>query len=271
MFQNGVWSVPMDIIRGSASLENQLPCWNPVLFKERDKKLLLFYKVGKNPREWWGMVMRSSDLGKGWSQPQALPNGFLGPIKNKPLQLSDGTILCPSSTESNDGRWAVHIELTDAKLSCWKKVTVETDTGVGVIQPAILQHPNGRLQMLCRSRQNYIYQSWSSDQGIHWSKLSASSLPNPNSGIDAVSLENGSYMLIYNPLPQGKEWFLGRNVLAIALSTDGVRWENQFQIENENEGEYSYPAVIQAADKSIHITYTCQRKTIKHIVVRLTT
>jgi len=269
-YQNNKWTNPIEVAVGYDSLGLRLPCWNPVLFKTKNNTLILFYKVGPNPREWWGMEIHSSNGGKSWSNPQKLANGFLGPIKNKPIQLSDGRILCPSSVESVEGKWSVHLETTNEKLSEWKKVKMDADSGVGVIQPVILQHSDGKLQMLCRSQQNSIYEAWSTDNGMSWSRVVKTSLPNPNSGIDAVTLEDNSFLLVYNPLLQGTDWFYGRNVLNVAISNDGENWKDAIQLENEKEGEFSYPAVIQASDRSIHITYTKKRKTIKHVVLTIT-
>ncbi len=268
-FQNNKWTEPFEAAKGFDSLGQQLPCWNPVLFKTKDNSILLFYKAGVNPREWHGYVIRSSDNGKDWAQPEALPNGFLGPIKDKPIQLQNGNILCPSSVEKEDGSWTIHLEITNEKLTSWKKDNINKDDSVGVIQPTILRHSNGKLEMLCRSRQNSIYQTWSTDNGLHWSKLKKTSLPNPNSGIDAVALSNGSFILVYNPLLHGTNWFNGRNVLNIAISNDGINWKDIYRLENKKKGEFSYPAVIQASDKSIHITYTYDRKTIKYVVLKL--
>ncbi len=132
------WSTPFEVTKGIDSTGKQLPCWNPVLFKAGNNKLFLFYKVGVNPREWWGMVIQSTDNGKTWSEPQALPKDFLGPIKNKPIQLTNGNILCPSSVESLDAkRWTIHLEITDENLSAWKKIVFEEDTTIGVIQPTV--------------------------------------------------------------------------------------------------------------------------------------
>ena len=36
----------------------------------RNGPLVLFYKVGPSPREWWGMMMTSSDAGTTWSTPK---------------------------------------------------------------------------------------------------------------------------------------------------------------------------------------------------------
>lgn len=267
--KNNKWTAPLEIAVGKDSLGQRLPCWNPVLFKTSNNKLILFYKVGKNPREWWGMAIESIDNGKNWSNPIMLPNGFLGPIKNKPIQLSDGKILCPSSIETTDGIWSVHLEITDESITKWSRIEIKKDSSVGVIQPTIIKHSDGRLQMLCRSRQNVVYQTWSKDNGLHWSKLSKTTLPNPNSGIDAATLDNCSFVLIYNPLLQGKDWSNGRNVLNIAVSKDGESWEDIYQLENEKDGEFSYPAVIQASDKTIHITYTARRKVINHTVLKV--
>jgi len=269
IYKDKNWSKPVIAASGKGIDEKPMPCWNPVLFKNNEGILYLFYKVGPNPREWWGMVIRSSDDGETWSAPERLPENILGPIKNKPIQLKNGNILCPSSVESVDAKkWTVHLEITDKNLTKWEKIEIAADDSVGVIQPTILQHKDGRLQMLCRSRQNVIYETWSKDEGKSWSKLCPTKTPNPNSGIDAETLKNGEFILIYNPLLQGKDWFYGRNVLNAAISKDGENWEDIFQLENEREGEFSYPAVIQASDGTIHITYTDRRKNIKHVVLK---
>lgn len=265
----GKWSPPIKIAEGIDSAGNQLPCWNPVLFKTAKNKIILFYKVGKNPREWYGMYIQSSDNGNSWSNPKLLPQGFLGPIKNKPIQLKNGDILCPSSTEKKNGDWSIHLEITNEYLSSWKKINIGKDSALGVIQPTILLHNNGQLQMLCRSNKDFIYQTWSNDNGNNWSKLAKTFVPNPNSGIDAVSLKDDRFLLVYNPLKKGSDWFNGRNILNVAISDDGIHWEDIYQLENEKEGEYSYPAVIQAADKSINITYTYDRKSIRYVVLEI--
>jgi hypothetical protein len=64
------------------------PCWNPVLFKNRECKLSLWYKAGPSARPWWGMVLTSTDEGRTWTSPERLPLGILGPIKDKPLVTS---------------------------------------------------------------------------------------------------------------------------------------------------------------------------------------
>ncbi|MCB9247577.1 MAG: exo-alpha-sialidase [Ignavibacteriales bacterium] len=240
-FNGNDWSEPNKIASGIDSIGNQLPCWNPVLLKTENQKLFLFYKVGLNPREWWGRVLISNDLGKSWEKPVNLPIGYLGPIKNKPIQLSDGKILCPSSVEELNGNWKVHIEITDENLSYWKKNEIDKDSIIGVIQPTIINHSNETLQILCRSRQNSIFESWSFDNGKSWTKLSSTNIPNPNSGFDAVALKDGRFLLVYNPLLQGKEWSNGRNILNVAISSDGKIWKDIFQLENENNGEFSYP------------------------------
>jgi alpha-L-fucosidase len=264
------WSGPRLVADGQLGDTVKYPCWNPVLFRGDDDILYLFYKIGKNPREWVGMVKTSENEGKTWSGAVHLPEGYLGPVRNKPIQLPGGELLCPSSTESLDEKkWKVHMEITDRELSNWNKVYVDTGSHFGVIQPTILVHENGNLQILCRSRQNCIVQSMSVDQGRTWDTLSCLSIPNPNSGIDAVTLSNGKFLLVYNPLLKGEDWHIGRNMLKVAISENGISWKDIYTLENEPEGEYSYPAIIQAKNENIHITYTANRENIKHVVLKL--
>ena len=263
------WEKPREVANGIINDTLRYPCWNPVLFRNRKGRIFLFYKVGRSPREWWGVVKHSDDGGKSWSPAEKLPDGYLGPIKNKPVTLKDGSLLLPSSTESLDNKsWTIHLEKSDASLRRWQKIAIDCDT-FGVIQPSILFHSGNRLQLLCRSRQNYLVESWSADNGQTWGGLKKTSLANPNSGSDAVTLFNGMQLLVYNPLISGREWWLGRNILKVAISPDGRQWKDIHTLEEHTSGEYSYPAVIQTPDRRVHITYTDKRTRIRYVVLKV--
>jgi predicted neuraminidase len=252
------WSQPVEVATGAGG-DQRFPCWNPVLFQPRDGPLMLFYKVGPSPSRWWGMLKTSDDAGRTWSTPRRLPEGILGPIKNKPVQLEDGTILCGSSTE--DAGWRVHMERTADLGKTWSRTGPLNDgRDLGLIQPGILNLGHGMLEILCRSKQGKIYQSRSEDAGKTWTAPGATELPNPNSGIDAVTLKDGRSLLVYNHTTKG------RSPLNVAVSADGKTWTPALVLESEN-GEYSYPAIIQIADGKVHVTYTWKRQRIKHVVL----
>ncbi|HEV3166054.1 MAG TPA: sialidase family protein [Isosphaeraceae bacterium] len=253
------WSRPVEVATGAQPDGQRLPCWNPVLFQAKGGPLLLFYKVGPSPSRWWGMLTTSTDRGRTWTQPKHLPDGFLGPIKNKPVALSDGSLLCPSSTE--DHGWRVHLERTPDLGKTWTKTEPLNDAhSLGLIQPTILVHPQKKLQILCRSMQGKIAESFSADGGKTWSRPALTDLPNPDSGIDAVTLRDGRFLLVYNHTAKG------RSPLNVAVSTDGESWQAGPVLESE-PGEYSYPAVIQTADGLVHTTYTWKRKRIRHVML----
>ena len=174
----------------------------------------------------------SKDNGATWSRPKRLRGGILGPIKNKPIQLEDGTILCGSSTE-NQG-WRIHVEKTKT-FRFWESTDHLNDPlEFGAIQPTLLQYPNGKIQLLCRTKQEVIAESWSSDQGETWSHLKATTLPNPNSGIDAVMLNDGRALLVYN------HTLNGRGILNVATSRDGKIWTPIMVLENTPGAEFSF-------------------------------
>ncbi|MFV8327973.1 sialidase family protein [Flavobacterium sp. ZS1P14] len=265
-YNGKIWSDPHNLIRPVITPRDTLPCWNPVLFKSKSQSLYLFYKVGKNPREWFGAMIVSKDNGATWSDPKYLPKGILGPIKNKPIEVTPGVILCGSSTESTDNKqWRVHVEAYTEATDSWEKSAVENKKGFDIIQPTFLIHSNNTIQMLSRSRHGKLISSWSKDKGKKWNHTDSLQVVNSNSGIDAVTLSEKSFLLVNNPLPQGKDWFNGRNVLEVAYSNDGVHWEKLLDLENQSEGEFSYPAIIQTVDGKIHIVYTYNRKYIKHV------
>jgi len=247
-FDGTSWSPVRSVANGIQNEEFRYPCWNPVLFTQPDGEIQLFFKVGANPREWWGEMIASRDDGKTWSKPVKLPEGYLGPIKNKPELMPDGRLLCPTSTE-HDG-WRVHMEWLTEDGQWHKTSPLNDGKSIGAIQPAILEWGD-RLQIVCRSQQKKISTAWSNDLGKTWSEMTLiDSLPNPNSGIDAVTLKDGRGILIYNNTPRG------RSPLNVAVSKDGQTWKDVLVLENQ-PGEYSYPAVIQTSDGKVHVTYTC--------------
>ena len=260
-YKDQQWSEPVKVATGFEG-EKRYPCWNPVLFQPRQGPLMLFYKVGPNPREWWGMLITSTDNGHTWSEAKRMPDGFLGPIKNKPIQLENGDILCGSSTEDNG--WQVHFEITSDLGKTWEKVgPVNNPKRFDAIQPTILKYKTSRApkyQALCRSRQNRITEVWSEDRAQSWSRMQKTKLPNPNSGIDGVTLDDWRQFLVYNHTTKG------RSPLDVAQSKNGKRWKQILRLE-EDKGEYSYPAIIQASDGLVYITYTWNRQTIKFVIV----
>lgn len=259
---DGAWTAPREVLNGIQEQDGKTvrhPCWNPVLFQPTRGPLLLFCKIGPSPSTWWGVLLKSEDQGKTWSAPERLPDGFAGPIKNKPVELKDGAILCGSSTEH--AGWKIHFERTADLGKTWtKSEPPASKERLDAIQPSILMHADGTLQSLGRSRQGKLWTTRSTDQGKTWSALEMLDLPNPNSGTDAVTLQDGRHILIYNRTPKG------RSPLNAAISSDGTHWQEVAVLESK-PGEYSYPAVIQGPDGLVHITYTWQRKKIRHVTL----
>lgn len=257
---DGRWTAPVEVANGVQTSGPRQPCWNPVLFQPKSGPLMLFYKVGPNPSVWWGMLRTSEDGGKTWSEARRLPAGILGPIKNKPVQLANGDILSPTSTE-NAG-WRVHFERSGDGGKTWQATAPVNDgKELSAIQPSILFHPDGKLQAVGRTRNGKVFEVWSGDGGKTWSKMTLTALPNPNSGIDAVTLADGRHLLVYNHATKGR-----RSPLNVAVSADGKTWKAALVRENQ-PGEYSYPAVIQTADGLVHVTYTWKRQRVKHVVL----
>src|SRR5256886_1560567 len=275
------WSPPVPVADGiQTGGQTRYPCWNPVLFHPKHGPLLLFFKVGLRPSEWWGMLMSSTDDGRTWSKPRRLPDGQVGPVRNKPVELPDGSLLCGASTE--DKGWRIHMEHlgsiefavpgetgatplfrpgTDDTPYGWERTPPLNDgKESSLIQPTILQWPSGKTQILCRSKQGKVFESWMGDGWKSWGPIKPTLLPNPNSAIDSVMLKDGRALLVYNHAPRG------RSPLNVAISKDGKRWQAALVLENE-PGEYSYPAVIQTSDGLVHATYTWKRERIKHVVI----
>ncbi len=272
-FDGGHWSHPTQVANGVQHHELRYPCWNPVLFQSPgDGPTFLFFKVGPSPSSWWGEVMVSYDRGRTFRDRKRLPESIDGPVRCKPLLINHQRLLCGSSTE-HDG-WRVHFESIDLLNGTfhgtWKRVgpiASDSNRPFNAIQPTLLRHPDGRLQALCRTKERTIVSTESSDDGASWSDLKPLGLPNPNSGIDAVGLNDGRFLLIYNHLDGTSSQWGTRGMLNLALSDDGLLWNRAAVIEQQAGSEFSYPAIIQTSDGMVHMSYTWKRTQIKHIVI----
>ena len=252
-------------------------CWNPVLFEMPNGELWLFFKIGSSVGDWTGWLTKSKDGGKTWSDKEPLPfdsdgRAFLGPIKNKP-ELIDGRLLCGSSTEDNG--WRFHMEILDLKTRQWKYIPVESTVAtktddtkqhpIDCIQPSILKLKDGRLMVMMRTHNARLAKSYSSDGGQTWTPVELSDVENNQSGTDAVTMQDGRHVLIYNnfeTLPMTKKG--PRTPCSIALSDDGTHWHHALTLEDSPIDQYSYPAIIQGKDGSLHCLYTWRRQRVAY-------
>ena len=284
------WSAPILAADGMVDGE-KTACWNPVLTEMPNGELWLFYKVGKSVADWTGWLAKSKNGGRTWSKGEKLPDGFLGPIKNKPLLLNN-KLICGSSTANNG--WRFHVEIYDLKTKKWQYVgpvestrayrtdmlptSEESDIPVegtkrpiDCIQPSFLQLIDGRLQVLMRTRNGKIATSYSSDEGQTWEPVTLTDVPNNQSGTDAVTLRDGRHVLIYNnfeTLPGTKKG--PRTPLSLAVSEDdGKTWRHVLTLEDSPVGQYSYPSIIEGRDGTLHMVYTWRRKRVAYKQVKL--
>ncbi|MHB8065062.1 MAG: sialidase family protein [Ruminiclostridium sp.] len=281
---NGTWSIPKKLVDDIGQ-----PNWNPVLYTSEDGTIMLFYKVGRSISNWVTKVIISEDNAKTWSDPEELVSGDTsggrGPVRNKVIKVSNGDILAPTSTEN--GIWKCMVDIYNDSGKTWTKsneiqienldyenmqsvksniaVSEQSFKGKGIIQPTLWESEPMVVHMMMRSTEGKIYRSDSRDGGKTWSSAYATTLPNNNSGIDVTKLEDGTLVLVYNPV--GINWG-PRTPIILSISHDnGITWGEAYTLD-EGEGEYSYPAII-TKNNELFITYTFDRKSIAFWNIKL--
>ncbi|MBR2316143.1 MAG: exo-alpha-sialidase [Clostridia bacterium] len=244
--------------------------WNPVLINYGDY-MRLYYKVGMEIPNWVTKYCDSFDCGKTWTEPQELvpgdTSGGRGPVKNKLIVTSKGTIIAPASSEQ--GSWRAFFDISEDGGKTWTKtdfVIAKDSKGneVGMIQPTLWEDKEGNIHAMFRTKAGRIYRTDSTDGGYTWCEAYSTDLMNNNSGIDCVMTDNGWLWLAYTPV--GMEV---RNRLILSVSKDnGKTWQDVTVLEESANlfAEYSYPAII-AEGNNLYITYTYNRVTIKYAFI----
>jgi len=255
-FDGKAWGKPFVL-----GTEPGQPTWNPVLFRTAKGSLHLWYKAGPDPKTWTGYRRTSTDDGKTWSKPAMLPAGQFGPVRAKPIQLADGTILAGTSVESYRN-WTPYVDRSsDDGLTWLRSNAFPAKDSFGQIQPTLLAigEKDETILALMRSREPLkICAATSKDGGKTFGPAEPTALFNPSSGIDAAKTAKGDCYLIYNPTA------IARTPISLARSIDdGATWTKVADLETE-AGEYSYPAMIASSKGTLEITYTWKRTHIVH-------
>ena len=261
---DGHWSEPVRL-----SEEDNLPHWNPVLFRRKDGAVILFYKVGKTISHWYTKCRISYDNCQTWGDSfEMIPedaSGGRGPVRNKVIYLSDGSILAPASTEQ--GPWKCFFDRSFDDGQTWirgEDLTIEPlEDGRGIIQPTLWESSEG-VHALLRSTEGKIYRTDSAD-GRVWCAPYATDMPNNNSGIDLVSLPDGRLILCCNPV--SGNW-AGRTPISLFVSQDNGKTFSFLSHLTTMEGKYAYPA-LRYEDGKLHVTYTWNRKTLQYFCLEL--
>lgn len=239
------------------------PEGNPVLFTDPGDRVWLFY-VTLAGDGWTTSQMKcchSTDGGCTFSQERLLSLELGWMLRSHPQVLPAGEWLLPAYDERD---WTSFVLVSDDEGETWQPGSRVT-APPGVIQPAIAPLADGRWLMLLRTGGSggWIWQATSADGGRTWGQASPTAVPNNNSGLDLIRLDDGHLLLACNPVADAE----CRTPLSLLLSEDeGLTWHRWLGVET-GEGEFSYPALLQVDDGTIHLLYTHRRTAIAHLAI----
>jgi predicted neuraminidase len=182
-----------------------------------------------------------------------------------PLTLESGRILLPLYS---DGFNFSLIAISDDDGATWRPSL--PIVGRGPIQPALALKKDGTIVAYMRDSGDApgrVHISTSSDKGESWTASRKTDIPNEAS-VEICVLKNGNWVFAGNDINDGRYRF------SLYISdNEGLTWKWKFLVENDStrKGSFSYPCLIQAGDRLLHLTYSYSlgegKKTIKHVVI----
>lgn len=178
--------------------------------------------------------------------------------KNKAVIIDGNRIIVPLYS---DGFSFSLMAITDNGGKNWR--FSEPLVGPGNIQASIAKKTDGTLVAYMRDNgppPKRLHISTSKDDGLTWSPVRDSELPNPGSGADIVTMRNGHWALAYNDTEDG------RHSLAVSISTnEGKSWQHTRHVERDMRDRQiatssAYPSIIQSRDGTLHVVYSYHHK-----------
>jgi len=180
---------------------------NPILYQHGDELWLLYtaqYAGNQDTSEVRRRI--STDHGLNWSEPETLfaatEHGGVF-VRQPPVQVGERLFVPVFRCATVPGqKWVGDFDDSALMVSTdggatWTEQIIEGSTGSVHMNVAALA--DGSLLALYRSRwADWIYASRSEDAGLTWSVPEPTELPNNNSSIQFVSMDDGRLALIYN-------------------------------------------------------------------------
>ena len=240
------WTDLLQIASVAADTDGRLQCWDPALHVDATGAPHVFFTTGAvgegRPRALSGMVCKGEADGT-FSAPRDLPEGILGPTRSgSGVSLQDGTVLFGAEDE------ALRIEATKPPYEEWRvSAKIPDEDSLEPKEPSLCQY-EGRGVMLCRSGCGEMVEVWSERGFREWTKPRRSTLPNPRSKVEGITLADGRLFLVYNHTHKG------RTPLNVAVYEEDL-WHHGFELAS-GEGRFSMPAAAQADDGDVHVVFT---------------
>lgn len=237
------------------------PLGNPVLWRESAEIIHILFSV-LTEESWVSSLLfyaTSTDFGRSWSRPSLFLSrkGFMA--KTQPVRSTSGSLLVPLYHEKEYCPY-IHVveDMEDPRAGT---LIAETMARGKAIQPSIARLDNDTLVMLCRTNQGAVWRSLSFNDGMSWSILRPTALPNPDSAVDIID-HNGALIVCHNPSATQ------RDELRLSYSDDrGETWEPLATIA-KGDVEFSYPCMLKDDSGDLHITFTDNRYAIRYLKLR---
>lgn len=199
-------------------------------------------------------VVRSVDGGATWLEPQKMHDDWTGAIRSI-IETKSGIVIFTSmKLLHNPGRHAVLTYTSKDNGTTWTTSNIldnPTSRGdhSGLMESTVVQLNDGRIWQLIRTNWDYIYESFSNDDGLTWDTPQKTDIDASSSPHSILRLQSGRLMLAWNRVfPEGKTYtprFGG--VQAPQLSEVAASWmRHEYSIAfSSDEGKtWSTPRII---------------------------
>lgn len=144
--------------------------------------------------------------------------------------FTSSLVPCPIYTDNVDG------------VTGWKKATTFNINGSGGMEPSVYQKTDGTTVMEFRTGSYYKYASASTDNGVTWTAVEATNVPDAHTKQSAGNLPDGTSYLVGTPknvksadVTDSNTERLLRKPLAILLSRDGTTFDTGYCLRTSDD------------------------------------